>query len=172
MQILVSLALSLVIGFCSIVVFPTATSAQTPAAKPAATKMGVWANTDAGQVLLSAFYSGVSTSLPVGFQANTVAVPRAKTLTSFVVQMPGVDASRIAVYYLNGLTEVWAGGQTPLKTEVKTENGQLVVSSSEWNGRPPGFAILEVKADAAGIRKFYAVNLGKAAQAPGGKPTE
>jgi hypothetical protein len=171
MQINVSLALSLFIGIGSLAVAPTAASAQTPAATPAA-KMGVWANTDAGQVLLSAFYSGVSTSLPVGFQSHTVAVPKAKTLSSFVVQMPGVDANRIAVYYLNGLTEVWAGGQTPLKADIKTENGQLVVSSAEWTGRAPGFAILEIKADAAGIRKFYAVNLGKAVQAPGGKPTE
>jgi hypothetical protein len=171
MQIPVSLALSLVIGFSSLAAFPATASAQTPAAKPA-TKMGVWANTDAGQVLLSAYYSGVSTTLPVGFQTHTVAVPKAKTLTSFVVQMPGVDAGRIAVYYLNGLTEVWAGGQTPLKTDIKTENGQLVVSSTEWNNRPPGFAILEIKADAAGIRKFYGVNLGKESQAPGGKGTE
>jgi hypothetical protein len=171
MQITVSLALSLLISVGSLAIAPTAASAQTPAAQPAA-KMGVWANTDAGEVLLSAYYSGVSTSLPVGFQTHTVAVPKAKTLNSFKVQMPGVDASRIAVYYLNGLTEVWAGGQTPLKADIKSDGGALTVSSAEWNGRAPGFAILEIKADAAGIRKFYAVNLGKAAQAPGQKPTE
>jgi len=154
MQTLVSLGLSLSMGIASVLVLPAAASAQAADTK----KPGVYANTDAGMATLSAFYSGVSTTLPVGFQAHTVAVPKAKTLNSLIVNMPGVDASRIVLYYLNGLTEVWAG--------------TLTVTSAEWTGRAPGFAILEIKAGPDGIRKFYAVNLGKAVQVPGGKPTE
>ena len=163
MKTLVSFGLSLVVGIAAVVALPVAASAQAPApaAASATSKPGVYAVTDAGTVLLSAFYSGVSTSLPVGFQTNTAAVPKAKTLTSFIVRMPDTDASRIVTYYLNGLTEVWSGGQAPLKSDAKTENGAITVTSAEWSGRPPGFAILEIKAGANGIRKFYAVNLGK-----------
>ena len=161
MKSLVSFGLSLVVGLAAAAAVPATASAQAPAAASATSKPGVYAVTDQGTVLLSAFYSGVSTSLPVGFQTNTAAVPKAKTLNSFIVRMPDTDASRVVTYYLNGLTEVWAGGQAPLKHEAKTENGAITVTSSEWSGRPPGFAILEIKAGANGIRKFYAVNLGK-----------
>jgi hypothetical protein len=163
MKILVSLGLSLVVGIASVVALPAAASAQSADVS----KPGVYANTDAGVVAISAFYSGVMTSLPVGFQTHTVAVPKAKTLNSFIVNVPGVEASRIALYYLNGLQEVWSGGQTPLKADVKTEDGRLVVSSTEWTGRAPGFAILEIKAGADGIRRFYAVNMGKGDFQPG-----
>jgi hypothetical protein len=161
MKSFVSLGLTLVFGLAAVVALPATAAAQAPGAASAPSKPGVYAVTDQGTVLLSAFYSGVSTSLPVGFQTNTAAVPKAKTLNAFIVKMPDTDASRVVTYYLNGLTEVWAGGQTPLKQDVKSDNGTLTVTSSEWTGRPPGFAILEIKAGANGIRKFYAVNLGK-----------
>lgn len=161
MKSLVSLGLALVFGLAAVVAVPATASAQAPAAASAPAKPGVYAVTDQGTVPLSAFYSGVSTSLPVGFQTNTAAVPKAKTLTSFIVRMAGVDASRVVTYHLNGLTEVWAGGQTPLKQDAKTDNGAITVTSAEWTGRPAGFAILEIKAGPDGIRKFYAVNMGK-----------
>ena len=61
MKILVSLGLSLVVGIASVVALPATASAQSADVS----KPGVYANTDAGVVTLSAFYSGVMTSLPV-----------------------------------------------------------------------------------------------------------
>lgn len=156
MKILVSLGLSLFVGVCGVVV-----AAQAPAAPPPATSApGVYADTDKGVVLLSAYYSGVATNLPVGFQSNTITVPKVKSIKSFIVNVPGWSPSNVNVLWLNGITEVWAGGQTPLKAETKTHQGGFEISSPEFAGKNNGFAILEVK-PGAGTTKFYAVNIGK-----------
>jgi hypothetical protein len=137
-------------------------SAQAPAAALSTDKPGVWANTDAGVQLLSAYYSGVATSLPVGFQTNTIAVPRAKTFKSFVVNVKDWTPANVKMYFLNGIAEVFAGGQTPLKTDVKTGSSGFEISSPETAGKTNGFVILEVKPSGqGGTTKYYAVNMGK-----------
>ncbi len=157
MKTLVSLGLALVIGAAAI----GSASAQAPAAPPVPSKPGVYADTDRGVLPLSTYYSGVGTNLPVGFQANTIAVPKAKTFKSFIVNMEGWTPANVSLYWLNGITEVWAGGQTPLKAETKTHTGGFEISSPEFAGRTNGFVILEVKPGGTGTRKFYAVNMGK-----------
>jgi hypothetical protein len=158
MKILGSLGLSLVISVATL----AGVSAQAPAAPPAVTSSpGVFASTDAGVVPLSAYYSGVATTLPVGFQSNTITVPRAKTFKSFIVNVKDWTPANVKLYFLNGITEVWAGGQSPLKAETKTHTGGFEISSPETAGRTNGFVILEVKPGGTGTTKYYAVNMGK-----------
>ena len=159
MKTLVSIGFSLVLAVATLA--GVSAQAPAPAAATATDKPGVWANTDSGLTLLSAYYSGVATTLPVGFQTTTITVPRAKVFKSFVVNMKDWTPANVKMYFLNGITEVWAGGQTALKTDVKTGKGGFEISSPETAGRTNGFVILEVKPGGTGTTKYYAVNMGK-----------
>ncbi|MCC7417374.1 MAG: hypothetical protein IT176_09550 [Acidobacteria bacterium] len=155
MKTLVSIGLTLAFGLVGL----SSASAQAPAAAPPA-KPGVYADTGKGIQPLSAYYSGVATEMPVGFQAHTSAVPKADKFNAFVVNVEGISPSNVNMYWLNGITEVWAGGQTPLKVQTQPHTGGFSISSPDTVGKTNGFVILEVK-PTTGTRKFYAVNMGK-----------
>ena len=160
LKVLMSVGVSLLVAACTAPPAAGPASGSAPAAGSAAAVTGVQADTDEGRVALSAFYYGRATELPVGTVPSTV--PQVGELKEFIVNVPGATASDAAVYWVSGLTHIWAENQVSIHSETRSlDGGAFALTTPNLADRTGGFAMLVLNNIEGGPPRFYAVALGK-----------